>query len=270
MLLRRKMAKREKYPIPVVSAGNLIVGGSGKTPFVIKIASRYPGSTIVSRGYGRKSKGLVEVSRKDKILATVEESGDEAMLMAQSLPECSVIVSEDRKKAIGKAISNGAGLVIMDDGFNRVDIEKFEILLEPKKIANPFPFPAGPFREFSFDRRYADIVLKENENFRRIVTYENLSEKMLLLTAISHPDRLDPYLPKGVVSKYYLSDHSYFDEGDINKRMQECGAESLLVTQKDMVKMEGFKLRISIMKLELDIDDFVFQKIDSYIKQKQQ
>jgi len=253
MLIRRLLAKRERYPIPIVSIGNLIVGGSGKTPFIIELASRYRQVTIISRGYGRRSRGLIEVSRRGEILTDVESSGDEAMLIAMSLANASVIVSEDRKKAIDMAIKNGAKLIMLDDGFNRVDIQKYEILLEPKNIANYLTFPAGPFREFYFAKRYADLVLVEDVDFTRIVSFSNLTSKMLLVTAISNPQRLDRYLPDGVVDRYYLSDHSYFDEETIGRVMLECGADSLLVTQKDMVKMVDFKLPLSIMELKLDI-----------------
>ncbi|MEA3455395.1 MAG: tetraacyldisaccharide 4'-kinase [Campylobacterota bacterium] len=269
MLLRRLLAKKETFPIPIVSVGNLIAGGSGKTPFVIALVLRYPrATTIISRGYGRQSKGMIEVSSMGKILATVEESGDEAMLMAESLPQCSVIVSEDRKKAIEKAIGEGAELIILDDGFNRVNIDKYDILLEPEQIANRLPFPAGPFREFSFTRHYADLVLKENRDFSRKVSYLNLNQKMLLATAISHPERLDSYLPDGVVSKYYLPDHAYFDEVELERLMHDCGAGSLLVTQKDAVKMRSFKLPLSIIKLKLDIDGAAIGVIDNYIASK--
>jgi len=264
VLIRRLLAKRETFSIPIISVGNLIVGGSGKTPFVIALALRYPGATVISRGYGRQSRGLVEVSRAGEILVSVEESGDEAMLMARSLPSSSVIVSEDRKMAIRKAISDGADLILLDDGFNRVDIEKFEILLEPEKSLNRLPFPAGPFREFSFVRRYADLVLIENRDFKRKVSYSDLGERMLLVTAISRPERLDPYLPDGVVSRYYLPDHDYFDPKVLKSLMRACRADSLLVTEKDAVKMEGFKLRLSIIKLELIIDTDRLKEIDRY------
>jgi len=253
MWLRRLLATRESFAVPIVSVGNLIVGGSGKTPFVIALGSKLPHSTIISRGYGRQSSGLVEVSHLGTIVATVEQSGDEAMLIAESLPECSVIVSEDRKKAIKKAIEDGAKQIILDDGFNRVDIEKYEILLEPKEIKNSLPFPAGPYREFSFSKCYADQVFVEGVDFKRVVTYEMLTAKMLLVTAISHPQRLDDYLPSGVVAKHYLADHAYFDIAELQRLMEEYGVQSLLVTQKDAVKLSKFKLPLSIMKLELDM-----------------
>ncbi|BAF72579.1 tetraacyldisaccharide 4'-kinase [Sulfurovum sp. NBC37-1] len=266
MLFRRIFARKKDFGIPIVSIGNLIVGGSGKTPFVIALASRYSDVAVISRGYGRKSNGLVEVSRRGKILVPVEQSGDEALLMALSLPGASVIVSEDRHEAIALATGQGAKLIILDDGFNRVEIEKFEILLEPEQINNPFPFPSGPFREFSFSKKYADLVLKEKEDFERIVSYEDLTEKMVLVTAISNPQRLDPYLPAGVIGKVYLEDHAYFEKEMLEKILKEYDAQSLLVTEKDYVKMTNFKLPVSKTKLKLKIKNEIFEKIDRYIK----
>ena len=266
MYFRRLFVVKKFFGLPIVSIGNLVVGGSGKTPLVIALASRYEKVAVISRGYGRQSKNLVQVSNKGDILCTVEESGDEAMLIAISLPKASVIVSEDRSKAITLAKEQGAELIILDDGFNRVDIEKFEILLEPKEVRNYFPFPAGAFREFWFMNVYADLVLKEEKDFVRQVTLEDLSSKMLLVTAISNPQRLDPYLPKNVVGKVYLEDHAYFNEEKLKHKMQEYGAETLLVTEKDRVKMRGFKLPLSKMKLKLEIKDEVFALIDQYIQ----
>jgi tetraacyldisaccharide 4'-kinase len=266
MFLRRAFTTKSHFTIPIVSVGNLQVGGSGKTPFVIAIASRYEDVAIISRGYGRQSTGLVEVSYKGKVVVNVNQSGDEPMRMAQSLPNASVMVSEDRTIAIELAMREGAKLIILDDGFNRVELEKYEILLEPACIPNTLPFPAGPLREFAFTKYYADMVLKEERDFKRVVEYENLSSKMLLVTAISHPQRLDSYLPMGVVDKVYLEDHAYFDEAVLHEQMLLSGAESLLVTQKDAVKMQEFKLPLSLMKLKLEIGDTLFMRVDNYIK----
>ena len=157
-------------------------------------------------------------------------------------------------------------LFLLDDGFNRVDIEKYEILLEPKEIKNYFPFPAGAFREFWFMNVSADLVVKEEVDYVRQVTLEDLSKRMLLVTAIANPQRLDKYLPDDVVGKVYLSDHAYFDEATLTRQMQEYGAETLLVTEKDAVKMTGFKLPLSKMKLKLEITSHVLLAIDEYIK----
>ena len=265
MFVRRVSSTQIDFGIPIVSVGNLIVGGSGKTPFVIALASRYEDICIISRGYGRQSSGLIEVSQKGNIVTTVEQSGDEAMLMALSLSQASVMVSEDRHKAIALAKEQGAKIIILDDGFNRVDIKKFEILLEPKNIKNYLPFPAGAFREFYWSNRYADVVAKEGEAFLREVSFEDLRERMVLVTAISNPVRLDRYLPEGVVEKVYLEDHAYFDEQNLKNILEENNASSVLCTLKDKVKMEGFKLAISEMKLKLEIQDEIFTKIDKYV-----
>jgi len=209
---------------------------------------------------------LIEVSSKGQLLADVEQSGDEPMLMALSLPKSSVIVSEDRELAIALSKKKGAKCIILDDGFNRVEIAKLEILLEPKRIYNYLPFPAGAFREFWFNKKYADIVAKEGESFTREVTFDNLTSKMLLVTAISNPSRLDKYLPEGIVHKVYLEDHAYFKEEMLEKLLSDYEAESLLVTQKDMVKMQGFKLPISQMKLKLEIKESIFMQVEEYIK----
>lgn len=265
MFLRRISSSKNHFTIPIVSVGNLQVGGSGKTPFVIALASKYEDVTIISRGYGRQSSGLIEVSFKGKVVVDVKESGDEAMLMAESLPNASVIVSEERTIAIELAMRAGAKLIILDDGFNRVELEKYEILLEPKCIPNSLPFPSGPLREFSFTKRYADSLFKEGQDFERVVTYDNLSDKMLLVTAISHPERLDPFLPEGVVEKVYLEDHAYFNENELQNLMEKHGVLTLLVTEKDAVKMKDFKLPLSLMKLKLEIDDETLKSVDNYI-----
>jgi tetraacyldisaccharide 4'-kinase len=87
---------------------------------------------------------------------------------------------------------------------------------------------------------------------------------MVLITAISNPSRLDRYLPEGVVEKVYLEDHAYFDEQSLKTILEENNAVSILCTSKDRVKMVGFKLPISEMKLKLEIQDEVFMKIEDY------
>ena len=268
MYLRRKIATKKRYQIPIISVGNLVIGGSGKTPFVVAVAEHFADKkvTIISRGYGRSSSGLLKVSDMGTVLCSVEESGDEPMLIALSLPRASVIVSEQRGLAIDLAIEKGAELIVLDDGFARVEIEKFEILLEPKSLPNLLPLPSGPFREHRRASRYADLNLKEDRDYTREVTYENLSDKMVLVTAIANPVRLDEYLPEGVLAKVYLDNHRYFSKSMLEDILAKNSADSMLVTQKDWVKMRGFKLPISLMKLKLQINEQVFTKIEDYIK----
>ena len=266
MFLRRVFTIKKNYSVPIISIGNLTVGGSGKTPFIIALASRYDNVTIISRGYGRQSRGLIEVSSKGQILTDVFNSGDEPMLIANSLKNASVIVSENREIAIDLALSRGAKVIFLDDGFNRVTIKKFEILLFPKTVKNYMPFPAGPFREFYFSKVFSDLNLYEELDFKRKVSFQNETEKMFLVTAISNPERLKPFLVNhNIVGDYFLEDHAYFDESLLAEKMSSLGATSLLVTEKDKVKMQDFQLHLSVMQLELQIKSNVLKKIDTYI-----
>ena len=266
MLLRRKLATQLSFSVPIISVGNLIVGGSGKTPFVIALASRFTDVVVISRGYGRQSTGLLEVSDKGKVLVDVAQSGDEPMLMATSLPDASIIVSEERHSAIKLAIKEGAKVIVLDDGFNRVELEKFDILLEPLEIENYYTFPSGPFREFMGTRKHANIIAKEGKAFTRVVRIENATSQMVLVTAISNPKRLDDYLPENVTKKVYYDDHAYFNEEVLQNILKENKASSILCTSKDRVKMQGFKLPISEMKLKLEIKNEIFTQVDAYVE----
>jgi len=258
MYIRRLIAKKERFKIPIISIGNLIVGGSGKSPFIIEVASRYRDVAIISRGYGRKSRGTI-VIKKD---SDVEISGDEALMIANALPNAMMIVSENRKDGIKKAIKLGAKVIFLDDGFNRVDIDKLDIILQPKFIKNFFTLPAGAFREYY--NTPADIKLVEDIDYQRIVTIDNLTSSMILITAIANPSRLDKFLPKEVEKKVYFQDHQFFDKDEILSLSQNY--KSILVTSKDLVKLNGLDINISIMRLKIDIDREVLDRIDSYIK----
>jgi len=268
-VFKNLFTKEEDFGIKIISIGNLTLGGSGKTPFAIALINSLQNRNIyyISRGYGRKSKGLIEVKKDNKILCNVEQSGDEAMLVAKEC-KCSVVVSEDRKKAIKLAKSHGANLIILDDAFSKVGIKKYDILLEPKKLANAIPFPAGALREFAFAKKRANLILKEEEDFFRETKCVDCSGKLLLVTAISNPQRLNQYLPKELKAKYILKDHAYFKKEDILKQLQKHNCNKILVTQKDFVKLEKFKLPTAILKLQLHIKKEHLHKIEDYINAK--
>lgn len=267
MWIRRVAAKPKNFGIPIISVGNLLVGGSGKTPMTIEFAKRFEDAAVVLRGYGRRSEGLFVVSEHGKILVDVNISGDEAMLLAKSLPKATVIVAEDRLKAIERAKKMGAKVVFLDDGFTKVGIEKFDILLYPPKTPNMLPLPSGPFREFPFANRYADLILREGEDFWREVSCEGCDAPMLLVTAIANPKRLEPYLPKeSVVGRMLLPDHSWFDKESIEKEMKKVGAKRLLVTQKDAVKLEPYGFDMALLKLRLRVDPKIFETLERWVE----
>ncbi len=265
-LLKRIFSKEKDFGIKIISIGNLLVGGSGKTPFAIALIHYFQESkkiAYISRGYGRKSKGFVIVKENGEIKSNVYESGDEAMLVANEC-KCDVYVSEDRNTAILYAKNKGCDLIILDDAFSKA-IKKFDILLEPQTIKNYLPFPAGPFREFFFLRKKANLLLKENRDFKRIVVTPKCNEKLLLVSAISNPNRLNPYLPPNIAGKLILKDHSYFDKKEIVNFMQKYNATKIITTQKDYVKLKNFKLPTLILSLQLQIEKKILKKIEEYV-----
>lgn len=269
-LLKRKFSFKVDFGIPIISVGNLVVGGSGKTPFIIEIAQFYAHKkvAIISRGYKRKSKGLVVVSKEGELLCSQEEAGDEAYLIACSLRNASVIVCKKRKDAIRKAIEMGCEIVFLDDGF-RFNFQKLNIVLKPKlEPYYPFCLPSGMYREWRGAYGEADLVVNEGVDYTREVGIENPSERMLLVTAIANPMRLDEFLPS-VVGKVYYPDHSRFDFEVLKREFLKYQATSLLITSKDAVKLEGLDLPLSLLQLRLQIDSKVIEKINTYLKERE-
>ena len=263
--LKRVLSKKQDFGIPIISVGNLVLGGSGKTPFIIEIAKDYPKSCVILRGYGRKSKGLKVVSKEGEILEDIITSGDEAQMLAKMLPQSTIIVCKNRQKAINEALNLGAKIIFLDDGF-RFNFKKLNILLRPKlEPYFSFCIPSGGYRELKSAYSKCDILAKEEEDYKRVVKLLNPSEKMLLLTAIANPSRLDSYLPN-IVGKIILKDHSYFDKEKILSEYKRLDATSLLVTQKDAVKLESFALPLSILHLELEINPKIKEQIKNYIE----
>ena len=160
--LKRLFAKPQKFKIPIISVGNLTLGGSGKTPLVRAIFKEFNGglkTCIILRGYGRKSRGLLEVALGGRILCDVGQSGDEAMEYALFLRGANVIVSEDRAAGILRAQTLGFELVILDDGFSKFDIAKFDILLRPQSAPKlPFCLPFAAYRYPPFFYKFADFI----------------------------------------------------------------------------------------------------------------
>lgn len=251
--------------LPVISVGNRVVGGSGKTPFTIELASKYDNAAVVLRGYGRKSKGLIVVQHANTLLVDVSISGDEAMVLANALPNCTIIVCENRLEGIEKAKALGCELVFLDDGYSKHTVKKFDILLEeinPSYL--PLCLPSGALREPLWWGKKA-LQVYETKDFTRQVRIENSTQKMVLVTAISKPWRLDPFLPK-VLAKEYFLDHSTFTKQQLEDVLQKHQATSILTTQKDSVKMQDFNLPLSIMRLTLSIDKEVTHKVNTYIE----
>jgi tetraacyldisaccharide 4'-kinase len=168
-----------KLKAPVISVGNLTVGGSGKTPCVAFLARflRDEGYevAILSRGYRRESAGRVEVSDGKEILCGPNESGDEPFLLAKSCPGARVVVDRDRYAA-GKWLEDRGriSVFILDDGYQHLGLARdLNLLLidasEPLDQAKMIPF--GRLREPITAIRRADavIVTRSDQPFDRHV-----------------------------------------------------------------------------------------------------
>ena len=258
MWFRFKTKIAEDFGIKIISVGNLTVGGSGKTPLVTALASRYKKPAIILRGYGRESKGLYVVKDTETILCDVSISGDEAMIYATKLENAIVIVSEDRKKGIHKAKEMGAEVIFLDDAYSKHDIKKIDILIDVKS-QNSDCLPSGPFRERLWKGKQA-IVVQEGLAFQREVSLKQATKKMSLVTAIARPERLDSFLPE-VVSKTYFEDHHRFTKEELQKILTRDKSDSLLVTLKDYVKIDSFGLALSLLDLEVKINEESFKEV---------
>lgn len=146
--LRRALTRPYRAPVPVICVGNLVAGGSGKTPIVLSIADRVRrlgiAAHIVTRGYGGRLSGPL---RADPQRHDADAVGDEVLLLAAT---ASCWVSRDRAAGIRAACEAGAQLVLLDDGFQNPGFEKDLSLLAidvEYGFGNGRVIPAGPLRE---------------------------------------------------------------------------------------------------------------------------
>lgn len=266
---RRDLSSKtpQDYGIAVIGVGNLIVGGTGKTPLTAALAETVNKPAIVLRGYGRESKGLQVVAHNGLKLG-VKAAGDEALTYARLLPQAIVIVSADRAEGVLKARALGAEAVFLDDGFRHRGIEKFDILIRPNPDPqNPRCLPAGPYRQPIDAYAMADYVAIEGRDFERHVSVQNPTDRMVLVTAIARPERLNPWLPP-LIARYEFPDHHPFDEAEIRALFKRHGATSLLVTLKDAVKLESMGLPLSLLSLRVTVSEALQEAVRGHIHHK--
>ncbi|MGI6369006.1 MAG: tetraacyldisaccharide 4'-kinase [Ignavibacteria bacterium] len=153
-----------KCKTPVISVGNLSVGGTGKTPLVIYISNKLSelGNkvAVIGRGYKRKSKGEIVVSDGKNILADVSEAGDEMLLIAEKT--CCPVLVHSKKYEAGLSAEKlfNVDYILLDDGFQHRKLSRKcdIVLIDRVSLENPFLLPKGRLRE-SFDAlARADII----------------------------------------------------------------------------------------------------------------
>jgi tetraacyldisaccharide 4'-kinase len=244
---------------PVVSVGNISVGGSGKTPFVIALGEllKARGITfdVLSRGYGRKSKGVRVVDPA----GLAEEFGDEPLLIARKL-KVPVVVGEDRCQA-GVAAEKRCEtrLHLLDDGFQHRQLARdFDIVLVTPEDARDRLLPSGRLREPLTALGRADAVVlmsgadpqafpaaKSLWRARRGILPQDVPPRPVAFCGIARPKSFFLQLTKAGIEpagEAVFRDHHHYTKDDIHDLLhlaQKSEAGGFVTTEKDAVNLGG-------------------------------
>ena len=255
-LFDRGVLRSHKLAGPVVSVGNISVGGSGKTPFVILLGEslkrRGIRFDVLSRGYGRKTRGVLQVMAE----GSVSDFGDEPLLIAKRLA-CPVIVGESRHQAGLYAESKfGPQLHILDDGFQHRSLARdFDIVVLTGEDLHDRLLPAGRLREPVSSLRRADslVLMGEMEapvvagtplwHACRSVEVSGAPTHPLVFCGIARPRKfVDQLREAGIepqAQKFYR-DHYAYTAADIRELLalrDHTHAGGFITTEKDAINL---------------------------------
>jgi tetraacyldisaccharide 4'-kinase len=276
-LYDRRTIQPRRLHGPVVSVGNISVGGSGKTPFVILLGEllkqRGVRFDVLSRGYGRKSRGVMQVDPSGPSTTF----GDEPLLIARRL-EIPVVLGEDRYQAGLVAEGKfGPQLHLLDDGFQHRRLARdFDIVLVTPDDARDSLLPVGRLREPLASLRRADtIVLTSGANpanfpvegkliwrVRRGISTENIPSRPVAFCGIARPQNFMLQLRKAGVepaAEAVYRDHHAYTEADIRELLalrDKSEAGGFVTTEKDAINLGGYfsalqPLTVVPVKMEL-------------------
>ena len=257
-LYDRRRLRPRRLDGPVVSVGNLSAGGSGKTPFVMLLGellkSRCVKFDVLSRGYGRKSRGVLLVDPG----GLPQQFGDEPLLIARRL-QVPVIVGEDRYEAGRFAESRfGAQLHLLDDGFQHRGLARdFDIVLVTPQDASDRLLPAGRLREPLSTLRRADAVVlasgasedafslqgKSVWRVKRGIIAEGIPARPVVFCGIARPQNFLLQLRAANVepaAQAFYRDHHAYNEKDVRELLevrQRSEAGGFVTTEKDAVNL---------------------------------
>jgi tetraacyldisaccharide 4'-kinase len=264
---------------PVISIGNLSAGGSGKTPFVILLGELLKARNIkfdvLSRGYGRDSKGVLLVDPG----GLPQEFGDEPLLIARKL-EVPVIVGESRYAAGRFAESRfGPQLHLLDDAFQHRSLARdFDIVLITPQDANDRLLPAGRLREPLHALRRADAIVLAGgasaESFpltgklvwrvRRGILPQNVPARAIVFCAIARPQNFVLQLRTAniePVAEAFYRDHHAYSEKDVRELLelkQKSEAGGFITTEKDAVNLGPYLSALqplAVVPVKMDLSD---------------
>jgi len=273
--LRRAVARPYRAPVPVICVGNLVAGGSGKTPVVLALAASI-GATglaiqVVTRGYGGRLGGPVRV---DPAEHDAEAVGDEALLIAPCAP---CWVARDRAAGMREAVAAGAGAILLDDGFQNPAIEKdlsLVVVDAEYGFGNRRVIPAGPLREpaaAGLARADAIVLIGDGEpdgvreagcpvfsaDLEPVDGGRFAGVPVVAFAGIGRPNKFFASLRglgAAVIAAHPFPDHHRFSDTEIARLRHEAeraGAD-LVTTAKDWVRLPP-RWRDGIEVLEVQI-----------------
>jgi len=285
---------RYKAGVPVISVGNLTVGGTGKTPvvdaLVKQLLKRGMQVAVVSRGYRGSFKG--ESGRVTPVgdgeLATPEAAGDEPFLLALKNPAARVYVARKRRFGVAAAEADGAECIVLDDAFQHLAVARDldVVLLDARNpFGNGLLLPAGLLREPRSALKRADLLilthsdelgdslLKESATVRcrhRLADHllnaegcsvpwsEVVGSRCLAFAGIARPDDFFRGLQtKGcdLLQSWPLADHQEYDP-DLLQRISKASQNVafILTTEKDAVKLRGIGFPKPCLTVPLELE----------------
>jgi tetraacyldisaccharide 4'-kinase len=263
----------------VISVGNVSAGGSGKTPFVLLLGellkARGIKFDVLSRGYGRKTKGVRLVDPA----GLPQEVGDEPLLIARKL-QVPVVVGEDRYEAGRVAESKfGAQLHLLDDGFQHRGLARdFDIVLVTPQDAADQLIPGGRLREPLHALQRADAVVLSSgavlESFpvngksvwrvRRGITPNNVPARPVVFCGIARPQNFVLQLRAAniePVAEAFYRDHHAYSEKDVRELLalkQRSDAGGFVTTEKDAVNLGPYLSALgplSVVPVKMELSD---------------
>jgi len=276
----RGFLKSHRLSRPVISVGNISVGGSGKTPFVIMLGEllkqRGIAFDVLSRGYGRETRGTIIVDPK----GTARHFGDEPLLIARRLG-CPVILGESRyqagKLAEAQALGTCPQLHILDDGFQHRSLARdFDIVLLTEQDLRDRLLPIGRLREpLTSLHRAAAIVLTEEIDpaqlpavkniwrIRRSLTIPTAPKTPIAFCGIARPrkfvDQLRAIGIQPIAEKFYRDHHKYTpnDIRDLIELRDRNHADAFITTEKDAINLGKHvgELYPVIARVEMELID---------------
>jgi len=276
-LYDRRLLPARRLRGPVVSIGNLSVGGSGKTPFVILLGellkARGIGFDVLSRGYGRQTRGVLLVDPG----GSSREFGDEPLLIARRL-EVPVVLGEDRHQAGVFAEGKfGPQLHLLDDGFqHRALARDFDIVLVTPEDARDRLLPSGRLREPLRSVRRADAVVLTSGasptsypldgklvwRVLRGIVPVTVPARPVAFCGIARPQNFMLQLRKAGIepaAEAVYHDHHGYTESDIRELLalkEKSEADGFVTTEKDAINLGGYfsalqPLAVVPVKMEL-------------------